>query len=75
MARFQQNALAMSNVNRPLVAFLNKMYCINVGQNSVELTRTDIVVATKYDPKNWFGKGQDERETSSVTVRYQFSSK
>ena len=29
--------------------------------------RTDIVVATKYDPKNWFGKGEDERETSNVT--------
>ena len=40
--------------------------CISVGQNSVELT------ATKYDPKNWFGKSQDERETSSITFVINF---
>ena len=42
---------------------------------SVEVTRTDIDVATMYDPTNWSGKSQDERETPSVYVRYRFSSK
>ena len=39
---------------------------------TVELNRTDIDVATMYDPKNWFGKGQYERETSSVTFVINF---
>ena len=50
-----------------LLLFLIKcLYCVNAGQNFVELTGTNIDVATKYDPKNWFGKFQDESETSSA---------
>ena len=64
--------LDFSKTHWPLVAFFKCLYNINVGQNSVELTLTDIDVATKYHPKNWFEKGQDERETSSVTFVINF---
>ena len=70
MVRFQQNDV--KRLIGLLLLFFKCLYHINVGQNSVELARTDIDVAAKYHPKNWFGKGQDERETSSVTFVIDF---